>query len=60
MVYIDDIILAIDKKSVGDIESLNNLLTGVKEGNTLLFLINRGGTTIFATLKVKKINRMEN
>jgi len=49
-----DIIVEIDKKPVKDLETLNNLLVGVKEGHTLLFLIDRGGTTIFVTLNVKK------
>jgi hypothetical protein len=30
------------------------LLAGVKEGQTILFLIDRGGTTLFVTLNVKK------
>jgi hypothetical protein len=33
---------------------LNDLLARVKEGETVLFLIDRGGTTIFVTLNVKK------
>jgi serine protease Do len=49
-----DIIVEIDKKPVKDIETLNNLLAGVKEGQTILFLIDRGGTTIFVTLNVRK------
>jgi serine protease Do len=49
-----DIIVEIDKKPVKDIETLNNLLAGVKEGHTILFLIDRGGTTVFVTLNVKK------
>lgn len=49
-----DIIVEIDKKPVNDIQTLNNLLAGVKEGHTILFLIDRGGTTIFVTLSVKK------
>jgi serine protease Do len=49
-----DIIVEIDKKPVKDIETLNNLLAGVKEGQTILFLIDRSGTTIFVTLNVRK------
>ena len=48
-----DIIVEIDKKSVKDLATFNRLLAGVKEGETLLFLIDRGGTTIFVTLNVK-------
>jgi len=49
-----DIIVEIDKKPVKDVNTMNNLLAGVKEGQTILFLIDRGGTTIFVTLNVKK------
>jgi serine protease Do len=49
-----DIIVEIDKKPVKDLVTFNRLLAGVKEGETLLFLIDRGGTTIFVTLSVKK------
>ncbi|UCE54291.1 MAG: DegQ family serine endoprotease [Desulfobacterales bacterium] len=49
-----DIIVEIDKKPVSDVKSFNRLLAGIKEGDTLLFLIDRGGTTIFVTLSVKK------
>jgi len=49
-----DIIVEIDQKPVKNIEELNNLLAGVKERQHLLFLIDRGGTTIFVTLTVKK------
>jgi len=49
-----DIIVEIDKKPVKDVKTLNSLLAGVKEGQTILFLIDRGGTTIFVTLNVKK------
>jgi len=49
-----DIIVEIDQQPVGNIEVFNRLLSGVKEGETLLFLIDRSGTTIFVTLNVKK------
>ena len=49
-----DIIVEIDKKPVKDVKTLNDLLARVKEGETVLFLIDRGGTTIFVTLNVKK------
>jgi serine protease Do len=49
-----DIIVEIDKKPVKDLKTLNDFLAGVKEGDTVLFLIDRGGTTIFVTLNVKK------
>jgi serine protease Do len=49
-----DIIVEIDKEPVKDIVTLNNLLAEVKAGQTILFLIDRGGTTIFVTLTVEK------
>jgi serine protease Do len=49
-----DIIVEVDKEPVKDLETLNNLLVEVKAGQTILFLIDRGGTTIFVTLTVEK------
>jgi serine protease Do len=49
-----DIIVEIDKKPVENLAAFDRLLAAVKEGETLLFLIDRGGTTIFMTLNVKK------
>jgi len=49
-----DIIGEIDKQPVKDVKTLNSLLAGVQKGHTILFLIDRGGTTIFMTLNVKK------
>ena len=49
-----DIIVEIDNTPVKDLKTFNNLMAGAKEGHTFLFLIDRGGTTIFMTLNVKK------
>ena len=49
-----DIIVEIDQKPVKDIMTLENLLSGIDEGQTILFLIDRGGTTIYVTLTVKR------
>ena len=49
-----DIIVEIDKQPAGNLEAFNRLLAVVKEGDTILFLIDRGGTTIFVTLNVRK------
>jgi len=49
-----DIIVEIDQQPVVNLEAFNRLLAGVKEGDTILFLIDRGGTTIFVTLTMKK------
>jgi serine protease Do len=49
-----DVIVEIDRKPIKGLDALNRLLAAVKEGDTILFLIDRGGTTIFVTLNVKK------
>jgi serine protease Do len=49
-----DIIVEIDKNPVGNLEIFNRLLAGVKQGDTILFLIDRGGTTIYVTPNVKE------
>jgi serine protease Do len=49
-----DIIVELDQKPVKNTEELNNLLAGLKERQHLLFLIDRGGTTIFVTLTIEK------
>jgi len=49
-----DIIVEIDKKQIDSLRTFNQLMAEVKEGDTILFLIDRGGTTIFVTLNVKK------
>ena len=48
------IIVEIDKNPVKDVAMLNRLLAGYQAGHTILFLIDRGGTTIFVTVAVKK------
>ena len=49
-----DIIVEVDKKAVKDLANFNRLLAGIKDGETLLFLVDRDGTTIFVTLTVEK------
>ena len=49
-----DIIVEVDRKPVSNLEALSRLLAEFKEEDTILFLIDRGGTTIFVTMKVKK------
>jgi serine protease Do len=49
-----DIIVEIDRKQIKGLNDLNRLLAGVKAGDTVLFLIDRGGMTIFVTLNVEK------
>lgn len=47
-----DIILEVDQKAVKDLAEFNSKIKELKEGDTLLFLVNRGGPTIFITLRV--------
>jgi serine protease Do len=48
-----DIIVEIDRKPIKGVNAFNRLLAEVKEGDTILFLVDRGGMTIFVTLNVK-------
>jgi serine protease Do len=47
-----DIIIEVDRKPVSNLETFKRLLAEFKEGDTILFLIDRGGMTIFVTLDV--------
>ena len=47
-----DIIVEIDKQPIGNLETFHRLLAGFKEGDVILFLIDRESTTIFVTLTV--------
>jgi serine protease Do len=47
-----DIILEVDQKAVKDLAEFNSKINELKEGDTLLFLVNRGGPTIYITLRV--------
>ncbi len=47
-----DIIIEVDRKPVSNLETFKGLLAEFKEGDTILFLIDRGGMTIFVTLDV--------
>jgi len=46
-----DVILEVDRKVVEDVASLNELLGNSRDKGSLLFLINRGGRTIFVAVK---------
>lgn len=47
-----DIILEMDQVPVKDLEQFNQMIGAYKVGDTILFLINRGGATLYLTLKV--------
>jgi len=47
-----DIILEIDQVPVKDLEQFNRMIGAYKAGDTILFLINRRGSTVYLTLKV--------
>ncbi len=49
-----DIILEIDQKPVKDLNDYVKMINKYKKGDTILFLIKRGGNTIYLTLKVEK------
>ena len=48
-----DVIKEIDKNPVSSISEYKRLLGIIKKGRTLLFLIRRGGTTIYIAVKIK-------
>ena len=49
-----DIIIEIDQKPVRDLRHYMDMISKYKEGDTILFLIKRGGNTIYLTLHVHK------
>lgn len=46
-----DLILEVNKKRIADIAAYQKALTGVKKNDTALFLVQRGGTTLFFAAK---------
>jgi len=46
-----DIILEIDQTAAIDLAEFNRSVKELKDGDTVLFLVDRGGTTIYVTLK---------
>jgi serine protease Do len=47
-----DIIIEVDRMPVNNIASFNRKMHQYKKGNTILFLINRDGSTLFLTLTI--------
>ncbi|MFP3927472.1 MAG: DegQ family serine endoprotease [Desulfobacteraceae bacterium] len=48
-----DLILEIDSEEVKTLSEYREKISGYKEGDTVLFLVRRGGNTLFLTLKVR-------
>jgi serine protease Do len=48
-----DVISEIDRKPIRDLSEYNNSLGAIKKGRTVLFLIRRGGSTIYIAVKIK-------
>ncbi len=49
-----DIILEVDQVSMKDLEQFNRKIEKYEEGDTILFLLNRSGTTLYLTIKVRE------
>jgi serine protease Do len=47
-----DLILEVDQKEVDSLDQYWDAISGYNEGDTVLFLIRRGGNTLYLTLKV--------
>ncbi len=47
-----DLILEVDQSTVRTVEDLNRSLKDYKTGDTILFLVKRGGSTLYLTLKI--------
>jgi serine protease Do len=46
-----DVILEVDRKEISDLDVLTEVLEGAKGKGSVLFLVNRGGRTIFVAVK---------
>lgn len=46
-----DVIQEINKKSVSNLRDFNNIVANIKEGDSVLLFINRGGKKFYVTLK---------
>ena len=46
-----DVIVEVNRKAVKSVEAFKSAVTGAKKGETLLFLVRRGDSTIFLALK---------
>ncbi len=48
-----DVILEVDQKVVSDLAEFNLRVKELKDGDIILFLVDRGGTTIYITLRIR-------
>ena len=46
-----DVILEIDRQSIGNLKDFRNATTKIKKGKSILFLVQRGETTLFLAVK---------
>ena len=49
-----DVILEVDQEAVSDLKGFEDKIDDYKEGDTVLFLINRKGTTLYVTIKIEE------
>jgi serine protease Do len=49
-----DLIVEIDQVPVRDLDRFNKIISGYRDGDTVLFLVKRRGTTLYLTLKVSE------
>ena len=47
-----DLIVEIDQVPVRDLDRFNKIISGYRDGDTVLFLVKRRGTTLYLTLRV--------
>ena len=48
-----DVITEINRKPIENMDDFKRSLANIKNGRTVLFLIRRGGTTIYIAVKIK-------
>ena len=49
----NDIILEVNRKSVSSVKDFNQALKGIKEGDSVMFLVQRDGNTFFRAFRVR-------
>jgi len=47
-----DVITEINKAPINNVEEYNRITSSAEKGSTVLFLVRRGGTTIFVAVKI--------
>jgi serine protease Do len=46
-----DVVLEVDRRKIENVEALSEILEKAKDKTSVLFLVNRGGRTIFIAVK---------